>query len=131
MASVKKQVMQLARQLFRLSFVEDELSADRINGVLQYVEKSRPTHSVALLKAYHRLIAAELARRQAIVEYAGAINPTLLASIGATMTTRYGRRISTVPRRNDSLLAGLRVRIGDDVFESSIASQLGQLANAV
>ena len=131
MASAKKQIQQLARQLFKLSFVNGELSAERVGGVLEYVEKHRSAHLVAVLKAFQRLVAAEGARRQAGIEHAGPVSDALLASIETAMTQRYGRRVTSVPRRNDRLLAGLRVRVGDDVYESSVAGQLATLAAAV
>ena len=131
MASGKKQIQQLARQFFKLSVVDGALSADRVAGVLQYVEKHRPAGSVAILKAYQRLVAAEVARGQAVVEHAGSINDTILANIAAAMTKKYGRPVASLARRSDALIAGLRVRVGDDVYESSVAGQLGALAAAV
>jgi F-type H+-transporting ATPase subunit delta len=47
------------------------------------------------------------------------------------MTKKYARQITSVARRDDALLAGLRVRVGDDVYESSVAGQLATLAAAV
>jgi F-type H+-transporting ATPase subunit delta len=47
------------------------------------------------------------------------------------LKTYHRRRVISLPRRNDALLAGLRVRVGDDVYESSVASQLASLAAAV
>jgi F-type H+-transporting ATPase subunit delta len=131
MASGKKQVQQLARQLFKLSLVNGELSADQVAGVLQYVEKHRPAHTLAVLRTYERLVAAEIARSQAVVEHAGAVADGVLARIAEAMTAKYRRKITSLARRNDSLLAGLRVRVGDDVYESSVSSQLTQLARAV
>jgi F-type H+-transporting ATPase subunit delta len=131
MASGKKQIQQLSRQLFQLSFAAGELSAERIAGVLQYVEKNRPANSLAVLRAYQRLVAAEVARGQAVVEHAGTVSATVLADIAAAMARKYHRKVTSVARRNDALLAGLRVRVGDDVYESSVAGQLGQLASAV
>jgi F-type H+-transporting ATPase subunit delta len=131
MASGKKQVQQLARQLFKLSLVDGQLSAEQVAGVLQYVEKHRPAHSLAVLRAYERLVATEIARSQAVVEHAGAMAEGVLAGIAAAMTAKYRRKISGLARRNDALLAGLRVRVGDDVYESSVSNQLTQLARAV
>jgi F-type H+-transporting ATPase subunit delta len=131
MASGKKQIQQLARQFFKLSVVDGALSADRVAGVLQYIEKHRPAGSVSILKAYQRLVAAEVARGQAVVEHAGSINDAILASIAAAMTKKYGRPVTSVARRSDTLIAGLRVRVGDDVYESSVAGQLATLAHAV
>lgn len=131
MASARKQVQQLARQLFRLSVVDGEVSAERVAGVLSYVEKNRPSHPVAVLRAYQRLISAEVARSRAVVDHAGPLASGVLESISTAMTRRYGRRITSSARRNDSLIAGVRVRVGDDVYESSVSGQLEQLARAV
>lgn len=131
MASARKQVQQLARQLFRLSVVDGEVSAERVAGVLAYVEKNRPAHPVAVLRSYQRLIAAEIARCRAVVDHAGPLAAGVLEAISAAMTRRYSRRITGSARRNDSLIAGVRVRVGDDVYESSVAGQLEQLARSV
>jgi F-type H+-transporting ATPase subunit delta len=131
MASGKKQIQQLARQFFQLSFADGALSAERVGGVLQYIERHRPANSLAVLRAYRRLVAAEVARGQAVVEHAGLAGAASLDAVSAALSKKYGRRIVWVARRNDALLAGLRVRVGDDVYESSVAGQLGQLAASV
>ncbi len=128
--SAQKQAQRLARQLFRLSVVDGELSAERVGGVLEYVEKHCPAHPHAVLSAYHRLVATEVARGQAVVEHAGPVSPATVAAIGASMTARYQRKITAVAQRNDALLAGVRVRVGDDLYESSVAGQLETLAAA-
>ncbi len=128
MASGKKKTQQLARQFFRLSLEDGVLSADRVAGVLEYIEKHRPSGTMAVLKAYHRLVAAEFARGQAVVEHAGAVGEAALAAITLAMGRKYGRKISVVARRNDALLAGIRVRVGDDAYEASVAGQLSTLA---
>jgi F-type H+-transporting ATPase subunit delta len=107
------------------------VSADRVSGVLAYVEKHRPANPVMVLKAYARLIATELAKGEAVVEHAGAINAATLAAIAAAMSRRYARTVTATARPNPALLAGLRVQVGDDVYESSVAGQLAVLAAAV
>jgi F-type H+-transporting ATPase subunit delta len=131
MASGKKQVQQLARQFLKLSILDGEVSPERVAGILQYIEKHRPANSIAVLKSYQRLVSSEIARREARVEHAGPMDQSILSSIAASMTKKYDRRIVGVSRRNDALLAGLRVRVGDDVYESSVAGQLATLASAV
>ena len=131
MASGNKQVQQLARQFLSMSIVNGEVSPERVAGVLQSLEKHRPPRALEVLKTYQRLIAAEIARGQAVIEHAGPLNPATAATVAESMTRRYGRRVVSLPRRNDALLAGLRVRVGDDVYESSVASQLATLAAAV
>jgi F-type H+-transporting ATPase subunit delta len=131
MASHAKIAQQFARQLFSLSIVDGVVSADRVAGVLEYVEKRGVANPVMVLKAYHRLVAREVARGVALVEHAGAVNDAMLAAIAAAMTRKYGRAVSAAARPNAELIAGLRVHVGDDVYESSVAGQLAALASSV
>ena len=131
MAKLAKQAQQFARQLFKLSVVDRAVSADRVTGVLEYVEKHKPANPVMVLKAYYRLIATELAKGEAIVEHAGTITDATLAAIAAAMTKRYGRAVTATAKPNAALLAGLRVHISDDVYEASVAGQLAALSTAV
>jgi len=131
MASGNKQIQQLARQFYKLSFANGSISAEQVAGVLAYIEKHSPANSMAILKVYQRLVAAEVARGQAVVEHAGPISAATLDSIAAAMSRKYSRPVVAVEKRNDALLAGLRVRVGDDLYESSVAGQLAALAEAV
>ena len=62
MASGNKQITQLAQKLFKLSFADGRLSEERVAGVLAYVEKNPPAKPVAVLRAYRRLVATEVAK---------------------------------------------------------------------
>lgn len=126
-----KQTQQLARQLFQLSFDNGVLSAERVAGVLEYVEKHAPAKSVAVLQAYQRLVVREVARGQAVVEHAGPVDTALLKTIEGAMSQRYHRPVTATGKSNPDLLAGLRVRVGDDVFETSVSAQLAALSAAV
>ena len=129
--SANKKAQQLARQLFKLSVVDGRISADRVTGVLGYIEKTQPAHQLTVLKSYRRLVTTELAKSLAVIEHAGAVSNSILQAIAASMTKKYGRTIIASTRANPKLLAGLRVRVGDDVYESSVSGQLGALAASV
>ena len=131
MPSQTKQAQQFARQLVQLSLVDGVVSPERVAGVLEYVEKHRPAHPLLVLRAYHRGIANELAKSRAVVEHAGPVSDDILRSIAAAMSQRYGRPITAVAEPNQNLIAGLRVRVADDIYESSVAGQLDALAGTV
>jgi len=131
MAGHAKQAQQLARQLFKLSLVDGVVSAENVGGILAWVEKHRPANPLMVLKAYQRLVALELARGQVRVEHAGAISDHVLQSISAALAKKYGRPLAIAAQPNPALLAGLRVRVGDDIYESSAAGQLAALAAAL
>lgn len=123
-----KQTKLLAKQLFKLSVVNGVVSPEQVAGVLGWVEKHSPRRPVALLRAYHHRIALELAKSRAEVEHAGPVTDATLKMIEGAMTRRYQRVITASAKPNDALLAGLRVRVGSDVYESSVAAQLANLS---
>ncbi len=130
MAAPTAKIRAHAKQLLQLSLDNGAVSAERVAGVLAYLQKNPPTGYASLLQAYHKLVAAEVAKGEARVEHAGPVSADALAGIAAALGRRYGRSVTTVTRPNPSLLAGLRVRIADDVYESSVASQLATLRGA-
>jgi len=130
MAADKKS-QPLARQLFKLSFADGRLSSERVAGVLGYLEKLKPAHPLTVLNAYHRLVSVEVAKGQAVVEHAGAVSDAALANLSASLSKKYARPVLASAKANPALLAGLRVRVGDDVYESSVAGQLSTLAASV
>jgi F-type H+-transporting ATPase subunit delta len=123
-----KQTKVLAKQLFKLSVIDGVVSPDHVAGVLAWIEKNSPRHPVALLKLYSRMISTELAKSQAVVEHAGPVADATLKQIEAAMSRKYARTVTASAKPNPALLAGLRVRIGSDVYESSVAGQLASLS---
>ena len=47
------------------------------------------------------------------------------------MTKKYARPVTASARPAPGLLAGLRVRVGSDLYESTVAGQLATLSHAV
>jgi F-type H+-transporting ATPase subunit delta len=128
---VSQQSLQFARQLFRLSLADGQVSAERVGGVLAYLQRHPPRQPLAVLKHFHRLVAAQLAKNHALVEHGGAISDSLLRTIETALTQKYQRPIAATAQPNPDLIAGLRVRVGDDVYESSVAGQLAALVSSV
>jgi F-type H+-transporting ATPase subunit delta len=126
-----RQTKLLAKQLFKLSVVGGAVSPEQVTGVLGWIEKHSPRHPLSLLRTYHRYIVTELAKSRALVEHAGPVGDATLKQIEAAMTRKYRRTVTAESRPNPQLLAGLRVRVGSDVYESSISGQLATLSASV
>jgi len=128
--AAKKQVRHVARVLLAASLENGTVSPERISGVLAWFEKAQPAGGLAILREYHRLVLAEINKTHARIEHAGALGSGALESIASSLSRRYSRAITATATENPALIAGIRVSIGDDVFESSIAEQLESLSIA-
>ena len=126
----EKKARVLARQLLALSFANGALSEERISAIIAWIAKGTEPHPVSVLKAYRALIAPELARHQAVIGHAGPVSAEAVASIAAALSRRYGRTITPLTKPTPALIAGLSVRVGDDVYEASVSGQLAALAAA-
>ncbi len=122
-----KQIINYAKGLLKISFEDGQFSEERAAAVLQSLEKNPPRNYVSVLKEFLKLVQREVANSTAAVEHAGEISSTALEAIKTKFSAHYGRNISVTASQNDSLIAGLRVRVGCDVYDSSVAGALKEL----
>lgn len=126
-----KQIKAYAKSLIKLCSDNGEFSEERVTAVLQVLEKNPPRNYGSVLKAFLKLVQREVANRTADVEYAGSLSSTAVEAIQSKLSSLYGRKIVVQSRQNDDLIAGVRVRVGCDVFESSIAGSLNELQSSL
>ena len=122
-----KQVRRVSREMLRSSFTSGKLDEEKISRMVQSVETVKPRHYVELLKDYQRLLQLEVEKRRAVIESATPLNRSLGDRIVANLKARYGDDMTTEFRTNPELLGGLRIRIGNDVWDGSVKSRLDQL----
>ncbi len=121
-----------ARKLVSLSLDgSGRISDERVSAILQVLKEKSPRHLKLILKIYLYYVKQEIRRSEAVLEYAGEIQPAAVEAIERDLSSRYHRSVSSVSRENPDLIAGLRVTIGDDVYDASVAGHLEKLANNV
>ncbi|MDR2862353.1 MAG: F0F1 ATP synthase subunit delta [Puniceicoccales bacterium] len=105
------------------------VSDERVRAILDTLTATRKPAAVRpLLKVFHAAVRREIAKGEARIEHAGALPPTAPAHFAAHFSKRYGRPVRPVVSENAALIAGVRVRVGDDVFDASIRNALDRLA---
>lgn len=130
MTASKKQINQLARKLVRASLQDGGISQQRVSAVLELLRRQSETRRRELLKAYLRQMRREQARNTLLIEHAGPLASKARDEIVSSMSAKAGRRLSVETRENPELLGGVRVRLGDDVYDASIAGRLAALSQA-
>ncbi len=121
-----------AKKLLALSLESGVVSAERVEAVLSTLQKSRPAYSLRpLLRAYLVNVRKEITSGEALIEHAGPLSVSDASSIASHFSKSLSRTVVPVARRNDALLAGFRVRVGDDVIDLTAAHRLSNLTKSL
>ncbi len=116
-----------ARRLYRACLVGGLLDEGRARVVVQRIAAAGRRGSVPFLSHFQRLVRLDRARHLALVESAAELPPDLAASVEADITRVYGAGTSTTFAENTALIGGMRVRVGDDVYDGSVRGALAAL----
>jgi F-type H+-transporting ATPase subunit delta len=124
---ISKEVRKVSREMFRQSFTSNKLDEEKISEMVQSVLAKKPRHFVDMLKDYQRLVKLEVDKRHAVIESATPLNRSIGDQVVSNLKARYGEDLTTEFRTNPELLGGLRIKIGNDVWDGSVKSRLNQL----
>lgn len=122
-----RQIRRDARKLFRFCFQEGRLDAIRARGVAEKIIESKHRGYVALLWQFHRLVKLECDRYSAEVASAAPLQRDLREAIAADLESLYGARLEIRFVENPELIGGVRVLVGNDVYDDSVRYRLTQL----
>jgi F-type H+-transporting ATPase subunit delta len=122
-----KQAKRDAKELFRLCLVNGLLDEGRVREVVRRVAESRSRDRLKLLSHFRRLVELDQARHTATVENATPLPADMQASIQAGLSHTYGPGLNTTFTHNPELIGGMRIKVGSDVYDSSIKARLAAL----
>jgi F-type H+-transporting ATPase subunit delta len=126
-----KEARKVSRQLFRQSFRDGKLDQERITQMVESVLADKPRHYVDVLQDYQRLLRLEQEKRHAVIESASPLNRSVGDQVVNNLKSRYGDDLDIEFRTNPELLGGIRIKIGDDVWDGSVRGRLHQLQEQI
>lgn len=124
---VSKEVRQIARELLRASFTDNQLDPGRVASVVDSVVNDRPRNYLKILEYYKRLLRLEVEKRHARIETAAPLAPGVGSEIVANLRKRYGTDLTSEFVVDPALLGGMRIRVGSDVWDSTVRNRLERL----
>jgi len=113
--------------LFAAVHTGGRLDQDKVRALLASVVERRPAGSAEILHEFHRLVRLELESHAALVESAEALSALEVATVEKSLTARFGSETTFSYLVNPSLIAGIRVKIGSDVYDASVRERLSRL----
>jgi F-type H+-transporting ATPase subunit delta len=124
---LNKEIRRLSRKMLQASFTDGQLDPGRISSLVDSLITHKPRNYIDVLKNYRRLLRLELEKRHATVETSSEVDPAIRSEIVANLKSKYGNDLSTEFHVDPRLLGGMRVRVGNDVWDGSVRNRLERL----
>ena len=128
---ISKQARRDGKALFTNCKVGGIFDENRVRQTVSAVIAQKPRGYVGILSHFQRLVKLDIERRTARVESAAQLSDSLAASVKANLAQRYGQGLDIKFSVNPALIAGLRVKVGSDVFDGSVRARLNELAESM
>ena len=125
-----REIKREAKHLFRLCFVNGSLDEDRVRSVVQGILGSKRRGSLPLAGQFQRLVSLDLQRHMAKIESAVPLPSDLRANVQTSLVRAYGPEIDTSFADNPTLIGGMRIRVGSDLYDGSVKAELTALENS-
>ena len=113
-----------AKRLLSLCRLDSILDEDRTREVVQRVIAARRRDCATILADFLRLVRLDLRQHVADVESASSLAADLQSSIQASLLRRYGPGLNTTFTLRSSLIGGMRIQVGSDVYDGSVLARL-------
>jgi F-type H+-transporting ATPase subunit delta len=125
-----KQTRREGKELYRNCLVNGLLDDNRVRQTVQRVLQTSPRGYLDILSHFERLVKLDIDRHTARVESATPLPPELQSDIQNSLTRRYGSGLQFSFAQNPSLLGGMRIKVGSDVYDGSVQARLAALRDS-
>ncbi len=125
-----KQSRRDAKQLFQSCQVDGALDEARVRQAVTLLIEKKPRGYFGTLQELQRLVKLDVNNRSARVESAVALSEAQQQEVRASLGRLKGADVEVEFAENADLIGGMRVKLGDDVYDGSVKTRLSRLAES-
>ena len=125
-----KQSRRDAKQLFQSCQVDGALDEARVRQAVTLLIEKKPRGYFGTLQELQRLVKLDVNSRSARVESAVALSEAQQQEVRASLGRLKGADVKLEFAENADLIGGMRVKLGDDVYDGSVKTRLSRLAES-
>ena len=122
-----KQSRRDAKQLFKSCQVDGQLNEDRVRKTVALLIEKKPRGYFGTLQELQRLVKLDVNSRSASVVSAVELTEEQKQSVRDSLGRMKGGDVAIEFSQNTDLIGGMRVKIGDDVYDGSMKTRLARL----
>jgi len=127
---VSKVAASTARRVFTLCQTDGKLDEAKLSKAVKKIATDKPRDFRGVLVSLKRLVRLELERNNVLVESATELDEATRQRVQSDLTAKHGSELNFEYRTTPELLGGLKVRIGNDVWDGSVKGRLDRLSEA-
>lgn len=122
----------LSRQLARLILDGGEPSLPELRPALERILAGRSGPAARLfLKDFRNEVEHQLRARTLVIESASELPESVVESIRDQFQKTHEKTLQVATRVNPSLIAGIKVQLGDNIYDATVANQLLSLSKSL
>ena len=125
-----KQSRRDAKQLFQSCQVNGALDEARVRQAVTLLIEKKPRGYFGTLQELQRLVKLDVNSRSARGESAVALSEAQQQEVRASLGRLKGADVEVEFAENADLIGGMRVKLGDDVYDGSVKTRLSRLAES-
>ena len=116
-----------ARQLFRFCMVDGLLNETLVRRVAEELATTGRRDALPTLTELYRLVRLDRQRHTAVIESAVPLSQDQRDTLATDVARRYGSDVAVSFREDPALIGGVRIKVGSDVYDSSVRTRLAEL----
>lgn len=113
---MNEKTTKLAKSLYKLSLTAGSIDADKVSLALDQIKTISPASQLTVLRTYRKLVSLKVRQTTALVASATKIEDAERQAL----EKKLGDNLSYEYTLNPQLLGGLKIRVGDSVFDNSL-----------
>jgi F-type H+-transporting ATPase subunit delta len=125
---INRQARRDAKSLLQACRDQGVMDERRVRDAVTRVLAQKPRGYLAVLTHFQRLVKLDLARRTALVESATPLTAEAQNQISSNLGSRHGAGLQLSFQVVPALIGGLRVRVGSNIYDGSVAGRLANLS---
>ena len=122
-----KQIKREVKRMFRLCLTNGTLDEGRVRQVLQTILGSSRRGHLNLAVQFERLVRIYCSKQTANVGSATPLPPDLEEAIRSSLLEAYGPGLTMSVAEDATLIGGMRIKVGDDLYDGSVKAGLAAL----
>lgn len=124
---ISKEARRAARKLFGFCMMDGRLDEAKVRELVKLLATKKPRHYMGMLSLIEKLVRHEVEKSTVTIESAVALSEPQVIEIRTKIQSRFKHPLTLTQKITPSLIGGLRVKIGSNVWDGSVAARLQQL----